>query len=287
MAVSIDLLNELVDRFHKGAEANRQTRGRKGSLVRLGPDQGDEVMWAGDLHGNRVNLVKLLREAKLDDHPRRHLVLQEVVHGGPTYPGGGDMSHLMLEEVAELKVRYPDRFHFLLCNHELSECTNVSISKGGVSQNHRFAVGLEHAYGVASGRIAECYHAFIRSCPLAVRLKNGVFISHSVPDGAAIDRFDPNVFARDPNSEDLRAGGSAYALVWGRDYAEEHVRRFLRMVRSTVLLTGHEPSPRGFERPNGQQIVLDCSGPECWRALVPVDHPVTADELAANLTNLK
>jgi hypothetical protein len=56
------------------------------------------------------------RLADLDRNPRRHLIMQEVCHGGPTYPDGGCKSHRMLEDVARLKVRYPERFHFLLSN---------------------------------------------------------------------------------------------------------------------------------------------------------------------------
>jgi hypothetical protein len=39
------------------------------------------------------------------------------------------MSHRMLEDVARLKVRYPDRFHFILSNHELAELTEFPIMK--------------------------------------------------------------------------------------------------------------------------------------------------------------
>ena len=51
-------------------------------------------MVTGDLHGHRRNFNLIRRIAASDNIPERHLVLQEVCHGGPTYPqNGGCMSH--------------------------------------------------------------------------------------------------------------------------------------------------------------------------------------------------
>lgn len=281
MVASVELLNELVDRFENATSANARTTGRKGSIVQLGTDEAAEVVVAGDLHGNRENFQKILKAAALDKNPRRHLVLQEVVHGGPAYPSGGCMSHMLLEDVAALKVRYPDRFHFLLCNHELAECLDFPIKKGEVSQNEIFLMGMTHAYGPAAVHIARSYHAFIRSCPLAIRLRNGVFISHSIPDQKSMATFDIKVFSRVLSDSDLRAGGSAHALVWGRDQDPTHVKRFAEMVKSTVLLNGHMPAPAGFDRPNDLQFIFDASGPKCWVCVAPVDRPVTGEQLLA------
>lgn len=286
MQVTITFLNELVDRLLEAAKANLQTRGRRGSVVHLGPEDASEVLVAGDLHGNRTNYNKILRAANLDAHPNRHLVLQEVVHGGPTYPNGGCMSHIMLEDVAALKVKYPDRFHFLVCNHELGQVLGTPLLKSGASQNQLFDSGLVHAYGPAAARIAECYAQFVLSCPLAVRLRTGVFISHSVPEKKEMKEFDPRVFARELERADFEPGGSAYRLVWGRDHDAEHIRQFATLVRSTALVNGHEPTPAGFQSPNPHQIIFDASGPECYLCVVPANRKVTAQDLAASLVKL-
>jgi hypothetical protein len=286
MLVTIEFLNELVDRFAAAVKANKETPGRRGSVVHLSPENCDGVIVTGDLHGNRQNYNRILKAANLDKFPRRHLVLQEVVHGGPTYPNGGCMSHMLLEDVAKLKVKYPDRVHFLLCNHELSECLQVQLTKGGNSENQKFAVGLQHAYGVAAERIAECYREFIRSCPLAVRMSNGVFISHSAPDRKAMERFDPKVFTRELYEADLLPGGSAHAVVWGRDHDNDHIKRFAEMVSAKVLLHGHEPTPAGYQCPNDYQIIFDASGKECWCSLVPAGRAVDAKLLAEKLHRL-
>ena len=49
-----------------------------GSVIAI--DDADEVMVVGDLHGNLPAFRQALAIAALDRHPRRHLVLQELVH---------------------------------------------------------------------------------------------------------------------------------------------------------------------------------------------------------------
>lgn len=286
MRVTISFLNELDDRFAAATRANKNTKGKRGSLVHLGPEEADEVLVVGDLHGNRANFNKVIKFAALDDHPRRHLVLQEVIHGGPAYEGGGCMSHMLLEDVAKLKAKYPDRVHFLLSNHELSECTKLTLNKGGVEQNHAFAVGLDYAYGPAAPRIAELYKSFILSCPLAIRLKNGVFISHTLPDKPAMKNFDPKVLTRELTMDDLLMGGSAHAMVWGREHESRFVEKFARSLKANVFVHGHEPTPDGVQYPNEYQVVLDASGSRCCCVVLPTDRPLTLDEVRAGIVSL-
>lgn len=286
MRATIEFLNELVDRFAAAVQANRRTRGRRGSVVEIDRHPAAEVLVVGDLHGNRANFNKVLQFARLAERPERHLVLQEVVHGGPTYEGGGDMSHMLLEDVAKLKVQFPDRVHFLLSNHELAEVVNTPLTKGGVSQNHLFAVGVEYAYGPAAPRILAGYHEFIRTSPLAIRLKSGVFISHTLPDKKSAKRFDPKVLTRPLTTEDLLIGGSAHAMVWGRDHDDDFVAKFAKLFKSNVLVHGHEPSPEGFFCPNEHQIVLDASGPECWCVRLWTDRPTTLEGVRRDMVRL-
>jgi hypothetical protein len=283
MRVSIEFLHQLVERLEQATKANLQTPGRKGCLIQLGPESADGVMVAGDLHGNRVNFNKIVKAAALDAHPHRHLVLQEVVHGGPTYPNGGCMSHMLLEDVAALKVKYPDRVHFLLSNHEVAEVLKTPLMKGGVSQNQLFAAGLDYAYGAAGSRIAQGFHSFIRTCPLAIRLRNGVFISHSAPDQRSLPTFDLKNFTRELRDNDFEMGGFAYGMIWGRDHDPAHIKKFAELVKSTALVHGHEPTPAGWQTPNEYQLIFDGSGPECFTVLIPLDRKLTVKDLVASL----
>src|SRR5262245_22927692 len=117
----------LVTTLRQAAQLCRSTPGRRGRLIRL--QDVTELLVAGDLHGNLDTFRKILTLADLGMNPTRHLVLQELVHGPYTYPGGGDRSHQLLDLAAALKCQYPRQVHILPGNHELAQWTNRPIFK--------------------------------------------------------------------------------------------------------------------------------------------------------------
>lgn len=244
---------------HRAAEVLLSTPGRHGSIVELSEKDAEDILIAADLHGNRLNFRRVCRLADLAGHPRRHLVLQEICHGGPTYPGDqGCMSHLMLEDMAQLVVDYPHRVHFLLGNHELAELTDFPIRKGYCMLNLQFRRGIEAFYGEAAQRVREAYMDLLLACPLAVRLSNGVFISHSLP-GTGDGPPDVQWMERPLSELDLSADGEVFRLLWGRDYRSSNAEAFARAVQADILIHGHDPCQEGFRVPNNRQIILDCS----------------------------
>src|SRR5690606_5124029 len=114
MAASPETVQRIIATYRQAAALHTHAPARHGNVVVLDAHNADEVLISADLHGNRINFGKLVKIADLANHPRRHLVMQEVCHGGPTYPGGGCMSHIMLEDIARLKTEFPEQFHFLL-----------------------------------------------------------------------------------------------------------------------------------------------------------------------------
>ena len=195
MVASPEYTENTITMFLEAADANLATAGRVGNVIEIGPQSGDDVMLTGDLHGHRRNFNLIRRIAALETLPRRHLVMQEACHGGPTYPqNGGCMSHLVLEDIARLKVRYPDRVHFLLGNHELAELTDYPIQKNKQMLNVMFRLGLEQMYGPETERVREALLEFIRTSPLAVRIAGGVFVCHSIPERLDENPFDPTIF---------------------------------------------------------------------------------------------
>lgn len=271
MAIDSQRVQGVLDCFHQAAQANEATRGRRGCTVRLQAPAATEVLIGADLHGHRLNYRRLLAQADLERHCQRHLVLQEVCHGGPLYPRGrGCMSHLLLEDVAALKLRYPQRVHFLLSNHELAELLDLPITKASRMLNLSFRFGLEQFYGEASEQVRSAAQKFIRSCPLAVRLSNRVLICHSAPDRVIEEGFDAELLDRALQMEDLRPGGDAFRLVWGRDFREANAAAFAKLTGADVLIHGHEPCEAGFQTPNSTQIILDSSGSPACCLLVDV-----------------
>jgi hypothetical protein len=286
MVVPIAQIHQIVDTFLAAAEANRTTPTREGNVIALDLQAADEVLITADLHGHRRNFQLILRAADLEGHPRRHLVLQEVCHGGPTYPNGGCMSHGLLEEVAKLKVKYPERVHFLLSNHELAELTEFPIVKGKKMLNVLFRQGLAEMYGAASEKVREAFGEFIGSCPLAVRIDQGVFVCHSVPEDLDKRSFDSTIFQRPYQATDFGERGAAFNLVWGRDFRPENAEAFARLVKANVLIHGHEPAPAGVHAPNGRQVILDCTGEPACYVLLEVGKPWTQAQVLAQVKTL-
>ncbi len=276
---------QIVEMYQRAAVANLRTGGREGNVVVIDPTPQTEVFVAGDLHGHRNNFERLLGVADLAAFPERHLVLQEVCHGGPTYPEGGCMSHEMLEEVAQLKCAFPDRVHFLVSNHELAELTDFPIMKAGRMLNVIFRAGLQEKYGDGADDVRAAYSEFIASCPVGVRIGDEVFVCHSLPAKADEEPFDVTVLSRPIEPADLTGKGAVFRLVWGRDFREENVSVLADLIGVRGFVTGHEPCPGGFQTPSPRQVIVDCCGsnPCYWR----FDASYSSDDLAAGVVPLQ
>ena len=288
MVASIEYLENTIATFEKAAQANLDTPGRQGNTIVLTPELAGEVMVTGDLHGHRRNFNSIRKTADLGAHPRRHLILQEVCHGGPTYPAnGGCMSHAMLEDVAKLKVQFPERVHFILGNHELAELTDYPIQKNKQMLNLMFRLGLQQMYGPATEKVRQSYFPFLRSCPLAVRLPGGVLITHSIPENIDSRRFDTSIFKRRLDPAEYYDREGVFELVWGRDYRQENAEAFARMMEANVLINGHEPSPEGFNTPNSRQIILDCCSEKACYVILPTAEDLTQEQIVQRIERLK
>jgi len=265
--------------LQRALDAVLLTPGRVGHLIEL--NDAHDVMVAGDLHGNLTILKQLLDIADLARHPRRHLVLQEVIHGPQRYPQGGDRSHQALDVLAALKVQFPRQFHLLPGNHEIAQLTNRQIGKDTTDNLlDLFIDGLREAYRDQSETIYTAYLALFRVLPLALRTANRVFISHSLPSAIRLTTFQFDILKHDdiPESE-YQPGGSVYSLVWGRDVSPMTVQGFLERVDADWLISGHLPCENGFQIPNDRQIVLECQRAPGGYVLFRADVPVTFEDL--------
>jgi hypothetical protein len=264
----------------------RKTPGRTGGLVRI--DDADEVMVVGDLHGNIPAFRRLLDIAALSANPRRHLVLQELVHGTRFCPDDrGDKSHQLVDLVCALKCQYPDRVHLILGNHELSELTNRPIAKAGVALNALFKQGIETAYGQHADAIYSAYLTLFASLPLACRTPNGVFLCHTIPDPRDVDQLDVSVFDAETWPQSWMArGGPIYGLTWGRCVDDENIDKFAEIVDADLFITGHQPCDEGFRQANRRQLIIDGTDPYPAYCLFPASKPVTIESLLAGVKTL-
>jgi hypothetical protein len=265
--------------IRKAAELMRSTPGRSGSVIAL--DDADEVMVVGDLHGNLPAFRQTLAIAALDRHPRRHLVLQELVHEiNKNDDDRPDRSHRLVDLVSALKCQYPQRVHLILGNHELSELTGRIIGKDGHALNLRFRRGMELAYGARTQDVYEAYLVLFAALPLAVRTPNRVFVCHTLPDARYLDDLDLALLHADHWPEEaMKRGGTIYALTWGRDNTPETADRFAAMVDADWFVTGHQPCDEGFRQASHRQIIIDGTNPYPAYCLFPALGAVTIESL--------
>jgi len=275
----------LLTTLRRALLAFRDTAGRRGRFVEL--QDVDEVVVAGDLHGNLENFRQILHRADLQSHPRRHVLLQEVLHGPFLYPAGGEKSHQLLDLIAALKCQFPRQVHFLMGNHELSQHTRRRICKDDCDLNALFYQGVGTAYGARAGDVFVAYEQLFGVFPFALRTPNRVFLSHSLPARPRLPDFHLEALYRDPPWDgDLLPGGALHSLVWGRDTAAENVEAFLQVVDADLLITGHVPCDNGWDAPNDRQIILDSLGSPACYCLFPTDRPLTHAELVETIKTL-
>lgn len=287
MSVSLHVAQQVAERYERAAKVLRECPLRRGNTVYLDETTADDVMITADLHGNRTNFRRILEIADLDANPRRHLVFQEVCHGGPTYPrAGGCMSHLMLEDIAELLVQFPQQVHFLISNHELAELTDYPIMKGGKMLNLLFRCGMGQMFGDAVPIVRVAQLEFLASLPIGIRVGDDILITHSLPKGCDDDPFDASIFDRELTADDRNCGGSLHRLVWGRDFRQENVDLLAQQLGVQLFITGHEPCQYGYAAPNSRQIVLDCCSRQGKYLLVPLSETLTQEDLLGRIQSL-
>ncbi len=286
MVTTIQQIEQVIATMRTATMHNLATPACVGCVIELADDIADDVLVTADLHGNRINFEKLLKNADLHNNPRRHLVMQEVCHGGPSYPSGGCMSHLLLEDMAALKIEFPDRFHFILSNHELAELTDFAIMKSGKMLNLAFREGLRQLYGDRSEEVRQAYVEFLSSCPLGVRLASGVFICHSVPENVDRNGYDIEIFSRRLESRDFRPRGPVFRLVWGRDFREENATAFAQLIQTNLFIHGHEPCAEGFQVPNSKQVILDCCSDDACYVILPTQGALTQQDVVSRIAKL-
>jgi hypothetical protein len=256
----------------------RATPGRTGRLIELAG--AADVLAVGDLHGHIGNFQQVLKIADLAKHPKRHLIVQELIHGPYRYSDGSDKSHQAVDVWAALKCQFPDRLHYLPGNHEMAQWTNRAIAKNDIDLNAGFLDGVRSAYGAKAVEIYAAYLDLFKSLPLALRTPNRVFLSHSLPPATAMAKFDvARLRAADYDPDDLRPGGAAYGTVWGRDTSPANAGEFLKKVDADLLITGHVPCDAGFAVPNDRQVILDTLGSPAAYCLFPADRPLTHKQL--------
>ena len=123
----------IIDLLNDGLSANVDEKFRCGNLIHL-HDSGSVVV-TGDIHGHRRNFERILTYADLENNPDRHLILQEIIHGGPEDEHGDCLSYQLLFDAIRYKLKFPDRVHFVMGNHDTAYINNSKVMKNGKEMN--------------------------------------------------------------------------------------------------------------------------------------------------------
>jgi len=268
----------VIDLLNKGIDANGSDMYRHGNLVHL-PGPGSLVI-TGDLHGHTRNLERIMSYADLEENPDRHVVLQEIIHGGQKDRHGGCLSFETLFEAVRYKVEYPDNVHIIMGNHDTAFMTEGEVMKDGREMNYLMRAAMKRRYGEDMQKVDLEVRRFLFSQPLAIRCDNGLWISHSLPDSRSVDDFDPAIFEEELRMDDTVRGGRVYPLLWGRGQSQATVDKMIEMLGVRAIVTGHQPQETGWRLLQRNMLVLSSDHNHGVLVCVDLSREYTAEELS-------
>ncbi len=259
--------------FRRAAAMVRQDPRRRGNVVELTAPR--EVVVAGDLHGNRAALDKVLRYARPGAVDGPALVLQELIHGPPDEKSGQERSVELLVRAVRMMVEHPQQVLFLMGNHDLAQATGAEILKTGGSVCKDFVRGAEYCFGEAAGEVLEAAGELFLALPLAVRTPNGVWMSHSLPSPARTTPEILNVLHRPYEASDFRRGGGVYEWTWGRGQKPEQIEALAAELKVEYFILGHRHLDEGYEFLGPRCLTITSDGPGGCLVRFPCDRPLT------------
>ena len=223
---------------------------RKNNVLNLGAP--GNVIIAGDIHGNRANLQKIIAYASRQ-REMPTLILQELIHGPVDTKTGQDRSIEVLLRAARLKLKHPDKVHFLMGNHDLAQFTGNEIAKEGRGVCKGFDQGVAFCFGEeAAAEIIPAANRFFSALPIAARFDNRIWASHSLPSPNRQEVAGFDIFARDGYTpEDCKRSGGTYEWTWGRDQTPDQLDKIAAQLDVDFFILGHRHISQGIlEIPN-------------------------------------
>lgn len=276
--------DRVIETLETAKEENVLSRYRQGQVVLLPPDA--EVWMTGDIHDHRSNFKKLISAANLGEHPQRHLILHELIHGDHFDAKGAEDSWRMLYEAAELKCDYPDQIHFLMANHDLAQIHGEGIMKAGLGVCEAFNAAIRRDFPNGGTGVTIAVTELLLSFPLAIKCPSGLWFSHSLPAEDQIDGFDYTVFDRVTltATDYKRRTGPVYQLIWGRKMTPAGVQRFGEHVDAKMIVTGHQPQESGFAVNGPQHLIIASDHNQGVFVPLETSVPYTMQEIVSRVT---
>jgi len=244
----------IIDLLSDGIKASNADKFRRGNLIHL-PAEGSLTI-AGDIHGHRRNFERVVAFADLANNPDRHIVLQEIIHGGPEDSQGGCLSYKLLFDVVRYKLSFPDHVHIIMGNHDTAFINNSEVMKNGKEMNRAMRLALDREFREGGSDVELAIRQFLFSQPLAVRCDNRIWVSHSLPGDRYIDKFDPNILDRKLKINDVVRPGSAYLLTWGRKHSQTLLDKMAKLFDVDIFILGHQWQEEGWCQAGKNLIII-------------------------------
>ncbi|MHC4426381.1 MAG: metallophosphoesterase [Planctomycetota bacterium] len=244
----------IIDLLNKGIEANNADTFRRGNVICF--PAGGSLIVTGDLHGHRRNFERIVAFADLANNPDRHIVLQEIIHGGPEDLHGGCLSYKLLFDVVRYKLSFPDHVHIVMGNHDTASINSSEVMKDGKEMNRAMRLALDREFHEAGADVELATRQFLFSQPLAVRCDNRIWASHSLPGDRFIEKFDPKILDRQLKINDVVRPGSAYLLTWGRKHSQVLLDNMAKLLDTDIFILGHQPQEQGWCQAGKNLIII-------------------------------
>lgn len=238
----------------EGAELNRSCLFRQGNLIHL-PEKG-RVIVGGDLHGHRRNFERIQTYANLENNPTTHVILQEIIHGGPEDDFGGCLSWRLLFEAIQYKIRFPNQVHILLGNHDTAAILDSAVLKAGKEMNRAMQSAMRRHFEEHYEAVYAAMVEYMLTQPLAIRCQNGIWISHSLPADQYVNDYDLSIFNRPYTLDDIERPNPVYLLTWGRRQSREALLQWGEKFDAKIFILGHQPQDMGWALIGDNTIII-------------------------------
>jgi predicted phosphodiesterase len=244
----------IIDLLNSGTEAINADKFRRGNVIYLPFDV--HLIATGDIHGHRRNFERIVAFADLANNTDKHIVLQEIIHGGPEDAEGGCLSYKLLFDVVRYKLSFPDRVHIIMGNHDITFINNSEVMKDGREMNRSMRLALEREFQQAGADIELAIKQLLFSQPLAAKCENRIWLSHSLPGDRFVDKFDRQILDRQLKTDDCEKPGSAYLLTWGRNISQQTLDKMAKLLDVDIFILGHQPQQQGWSRAGENLIII-------------------------------
>jgi hypothetical protein len=235
-------------------------------VLRL-PDHGRLIVCT-DLQGclrDFHRIVEIFDEVHARSGDAHLLFTGDLIHGPHIAPQDWpdflgeyylDASGELIDELAVLMERHPDRVHALVGNHEHGHIGGPHTAKFAADE----VALLEHHLGAEA---SERMRSVLRGFALVAIAPCGAVFTHGAPAAvvaSVTDIEDTRLDGFDRGSPlDVLDTPVLGAILWARSADPEAARAFVQALGGTICIYGHDVIPEGFERIGDEQIVVSTS----------------------------